>query len=372
MDELTTSTSTRLRRALETSPYDWLVLTHPANVAYATGYRSVAGDIFRSHRMAVVMSVEDLILVAPAADGAAATETAVAPDRLVPYGRFFFESRDDSHPEMADVHPTFEAAMETAMARTSGRVGGDGDVGFGSVERAAEWMAALRSTKTPEEIDCLAAAAELAEKGIGAALTAAAPGVTERQLKRIIAATMAEGGGYPRFVVVTAGERSALSDARASTRPLMEGDLVRFDVGCTYQGYWSDVGRTAVVGAPSREQEDRYAAILAGEEAQLVAARPGLTAAALFEVAVAAVEEHGLRPYRRHHCGHGIGTEVYETPVVAPGVDIPLERDMVLCVETPFYELGWGGMMVEDTISITADGARRLTQSDRSLRVIEP
>ncbi len=370
MDELVAATSTRLRRALEASPYDWVVLTRPANVTYATGYRSVAGDIFASHRMAVVMSPEEVVLVAPAADGAAATETAVDPERLVPYGRFFFESRDGTHPEMAGVHPTFEAALDAAMERTGGRIGSDAGVGSG--EPAAEWMAALRATKTPEEIDCLEAAAELAEKGIDAALTAAAPGVTERQLKRIVAAVMAEGGGYPRFVVVTAGERSALSDARATTRPLMEGDLVRFDVGCTYQGYWSDVGRTAVVGPPDPEQGARYAAILAGEEAQLSAARPGLTAAGLFEVAVAAVEDHGLRPYRRHHCGHGIGTEVYESPVVAPGVDVPLEEGMVLCVETPFYELGWGGMMVEDTIAITADGARQLTRSDRSLRVIEP
>ena len=43
---------------------------------------------------------------------------------------------------------------------------------------------------------------------------------------------------------------------------------------------------------------------------------------------------------------------------------------MVLCLETPFYEIGWGGMMVEDTVLVTADGNRRLTQSDRTLRVV--
>ena len=103
MDELAAATSARLRHHLAASSYDWVVLTDPANVAYATGYRSVAGDIFKGHRMAAVVGTEDLFLVVPASDGAAVGETAVVPDRVVPYGRFFFESRDGSHPDMADV-----------------------------------------------------------------------------------------------------------------------------------------------------------------------------------------------------------------------------------------------------------------------------
>lgn len=376
MDDLAASTLGRLRAELAQSRYDRLVLGHPANVAYATGYRSVAADIFRAHRMAALVGAETLLLVVPAADGAAASEAMAGADCVFPYGRFFFESRDGSHPEMADRHATFEEALTAALGVAGGLIGFDDALdpaGLpGTWEPAGGWMSGVRALKTPPEVERLAEAARLAEAGIDGALAAAAPGVTERQLKRIVASTMAAGGGYPRFVVVTAGERSALSDARATTRPLLVGDLVRFDVGCTFEGYWSDVGRTAVVGEPDAEQERRYAAILAGEDAQLAAARPGLTAGELFRVAVDAVEGRGLRPYRRHHCGHGIGIEVYESPAVSPGVDTPLREGMVLCLETPFYQLGWGGMMVEDTIVVTGDGHHRLTGSDRSLRVIAP
>jgi Xaa-Pro aminopeptidase len=45
---------------------------------------------------------------------------------------------------------------------------------------------------------------------------------------------------------------------------------------------------------------------------------------------------------------------------------------MVFCFETPYYEIGWGGMMVEDTLVITERGCELLSVSDRSLRVIEP
>jgi len=40
---------------------------------------------------------------------------------------------------------------------------------------------------------------------------------------------------------------------------------------------------------------------------------------------------------------------------------------MVLCIETPYYELGWGGIQVEDTIVVTDRGSRYLTKSSREL-----
>jgi Xaa-Pro aminopeptidase len=169
---------------------------------------------------------------------------------------------------------------------------------------------------------------------------------------------------------VTGGERSALADAAPTGRRLRPGDLLRFDVGCVLDGYWSDVGRTAVVGDPTAKQARRYNAIYAGEQAQLEAARPERSARELFDIAVEAVEARGLSPYRRHHCGHGIGSEVYEPPIIGPSSDIPLRAGMTFCFETPYYELGWGGMMVEDTVVITETGSEMLTRSDRTLRVI--
>jgi Xaa-Pro aminopeptidase len=171
-------------------------------------------------------------------------------------------------------------------------------------------------------------------------------------------------------VVSTTGPRTALADAPATRRSWRPGELARFDVGCTVDGYWSDIGRTAVLGGPDRLQASRYAAILAGEQAQFAAARPGVTTAQLFDVAVAAVEAGGITPYRRHHCGHGIGQSVYEAPIISSGVDRPLVAGMTFCFETPYYEVGWGGMMVEDLVQVTGGGLRVLTGSDRGLRVV--
>ena len=97
--------------------------------------------------------------------------------------------------------------------------------------------------------------------------------MTELELSTTIASEMRAGGGVPRFVVVTCGERSALADAYATCAKLRTGDLVRFDIGCTVDGYWADMARSAVVGEPSREQGIVARLLLAGGLADDGAAR---------------------------------------------------------------------------------------------------
>jgi Xaa-Pro aminopeptidase len=160
-----------------------------------------------------------------------------------------------------------------------------------------------------------------------------------------------------------------LADAYATPAKLRSGDLVRFDIGCTVDGYWADMARTAVVGEPTREQQQRYDALLAGEEAQRALARSGVSAGDLFKVAVERVRQGALPAYRRSNCGHGIGIDVHEFPALsAANEGVALEDGMTLCVETPYYQIGWGGMMVEDMIVVGPTGNECLTHLPRELR----
>ncbi|PZG48887.1 aminopeptidase P family protein [Spongiactinospora gelatinilytica] len=366
----------RLRAALAEAPFDAVVLTSAESVFYATGYRAVATPLFRAHRMAAVVTGDDLWLVCPAADTAPAADLGVPEDRLIPYGRFYFESAAGSPLALAaDRHPGLAAALATAVGAVGPRlkyaVEGpeEGLLDVPAVDATA-WIAEVRGVKLPGEVELLRYAARLAESAVAAALAAAGPGVTERDLAAVVAATMVAGGAEPRFLVATTGPRTALADAQPTGRRWRPGELARFDVGCVYQGYWSDIGRTAVLGEPGERQARRYAAILAGLDEQLALARPGVPAEEVFEVAMRAVRRGGVDPYRRQHCGHGIGTAVYEPPIIAPGAATPLVTGMTFCFETPYYELGWGGMMVEDALVVTSGGVERFTRSPRALPVV--
>lgn len=378
----------RFHEAVAAADFDAFLAASPANVGYTTGYRSVAGQLFRQHQMAAVVTDTSLRLVLPVADSAPAIDGGVSEDEIVAYGRFYFASANGTAlpARLADQHPDFASAALTAiegLGLTRGRIGVD-VAGLGAawsplrdalpetveVVEATGWASEVRAPKNAEEIELLRRAARIAETGIDRAIASAAVGKTERDLATVVASTMVEAGAEPGFIVVTSGPRSALADAFPTDRQLVPGDIVRFDVGCVLSGYWSDIGRTAVVGEPDDRQRAIYDALFAGEEKQFAAVRPGITARELFEVAVGEVEAHGITPYRRQHCGHGIGTDVYEPPIVAPGVDTPLRPGMTFCLETPYYELGWGGMMVEDLIVVTESGCEVLTESDRSLRTI--
>jgi Xaa-Pro aminopeptidase len=82
------------------------------------------------------------------------------------------------------------------------------------------------------------------------------------------------------------------------------------------------------------------------------------------------VREAGIPHFRRHHAGHGIGIEPYEPPFLTETSEEILEEGMVLNVETPYYEMGFGGVQLEDTIVITNDGYRPLTKLNRDLLVL--
>ena len=102
--------------------------------------------------------------------------------------------------------------------------------------------------KSPEEVRRLERAALIAEDGIAAVLGMLKAGVTEREGALAFEQEVLRKGAQPFFTVVTMGDRAALADVYASDRALAKGDLVRFDLGCVYQGYRSDISRTAVLG----------------------------------------------------------------------------------------------------------------------------
>jgi Xaa-Pro aminopeptidase len=388
--ELARARRQRLDTALAGEPFDAFLAVDPVNVDYATGYRSVAGAVHGTATLGALVSPGITVVAGPAADAPSVLELGISVEDYIPHGRFFFESSEPSPvSEMADSHQGFVSALVAAFHRAGvarATVGVDIDaiqpkdlvaleqaLPEASLVDASPWARWVRRVKLPPEVDRLRAAAAVTENAIHAAIDAARVGMSERDLQLIIASHLSSGGVMPRFVVATIGERSAYGDTPASAdQRLTRGDLVRFDVGGQLDGYWSDLGRTAVVGGPDALQRSRYEAILAGEMVQLNLARPGVRAQEVFRVAVDEVERLGLAPYRRHHCGHGIGLNPYEAPIINPATDQELEPGMVFCFETPYYEIGWGGMMVEDTLVITDSGCELLSVSDRSLRVIEP
>lgn len=228
----------------------------------------------------------------------------------------------------------------------------------------------IRAVKTPEELNRLERSVDITEEAFKKATEIIREGVTELEISHTFLTTLVEEGAVPAITCIGAGYRSGFPNVVPSDYRVKKGDLIRFDIGCIYKQYYSDTARIVVLGKPTEKQSSYYHAIKVGEDRALELVRPGARASEIFEEAVKRVREAGILHYRRGHVGHGIGIETYDPPFLSPTSDHILEEGMVLNVETPYYELGFGGVQVEDTLVVTKDGYRFLTKCDRNLLIL--
>jgi Xaa-Pro aminopeptidase len=71
----------------------------------------------------------------------------------------------------------------------------------------------------------------------------------------------------------------------------------------------------------------------------------------------------GYGAQRIGYCGHGIGLELDEFPVIAKGQNVILSYGMVIAVEPKFHFPGEGVVGVEDTFVVIDEGCEKLTHS---------
>lgn len=240
-----------------------------------------------------------------------------------------------------------------------------------TVEGAFSAFREIRMVKTEEEVKRLRHCAQVTEEAIGVALESAREGSSGDEITAAFMRQAWENGVTPRSEGIGLGELSFLNNRQIPPPQILKkGDLIRFDVSCTYESYYSDIARIGVLGEPNSQQKDYYEAVKAGADAAIELIRPGVKASELFRAAVEGTRKAGLPTFDRSHCGHGIGLEMYDEPVIYPHNEAVLEKNMVINIENPFYSIGFGAAQVEDTILVTDDGFEMLSTSDRELRII--
>ena len=155
---------------------------------------------------------------------------------------------------------------------------------------------------------------------------------------------------------------------------LTAGDPVIVDLVGGHDGYLADQTRTFSVGPLAddlRAAHDVAAEILRAVEQQL---RPGSTPSSLFDLAERMAGEAGLGEHFMGHgsgrvrfLGHGVGMEIDEMPVLAPGFDAPLEPGHVVAIEPKFVFPGRGAVGIENMYAVTADGYETITTAPEEL-----
>ena len=152
------------------------------------------------------------------------------------------------------------------------------------------------------------------------------------------------------------------------------GEPILLDALGQYRHYHGDFGRSVVLGEPSREHQRRFQALRAGWDAIRPLLRPGTRYSDIARVAIDTVRGNGF-PEFRYVTPHGLGLEHTDDPKpvgVQPGTkpDQVLEPGMVINVDMPYTEIGWGSLHLEDTVLVKAGGHELLTTAGLDLRCV--
>jgi len=234
---------------------------------------------------------------------------------------------------------------------------------------AHERFREIRKVKTPTEIETMRRALRITVDAMTDAIAAIKVGRPQSEAYEALRMGMARHNLHARNITAGVGPKAIWAFAQPSARPNEVGDIIKFDHGGVYEGYWTDWGRSGTIGAPDPEVARRYDALLAGQQAAVGHLRPGVTASEIAGILEGTVREAGMPDYSRPAYGHGIGREIYDFPAIAHGDDTRIEAGMVINIEAPLYVLGWGGLQIEDTLVVTETGADYLVDYSRELFV---
>ena len=227
----------------------------------------------------------------------------------------------------------------------------------------------LRMKKDAQELAVMRKAAILAGEVLESVLPQIRPGVRENEIAAEIEYQMRKKGasGVSFETIVASGKRTALPHARPTSKRLRKNELVVLDLGAILGHYCSDITRTVFLGRASKRIRGWYKAVQEANLAAVAAVKPGVTCGEVDAAARDVLKKNRLETYFVHSTGHGVGLEVHEAPRVARGQSVRLEAGNVITIEPGVYVEGIGGIRIEDDVAVRFQGSEILTRVRRDL-----
>jgi len=370
----------RLQEQMRAQGLDGILTFRAENIRYATNMRPLWWPInFTGRNCALIPAEGDPVLYVTSGDWARCQQTMywLPKDNIRPCG-----TMDD-----AGIAHTMVTEEFIPTAKALGFAGGKIGVDSVNVHIYQDLVAGLpdaeivpgddvfqtaMSVKHDEEIKCMRVSNKMSEFAHARALEFIKPGVRECEVLGVIMDSFYSNGmEVPQCnLIVASGENTAPIHRFASDRPIRRGDLVFMDLGGCFNGYFSDVTRTIVVGRPNEEQTKIYTAVYDSIQATRDTMKPGATNTEVNEAARAAKTKHGFEGYLGV-LGHGIGVSSFHPPLIgdisATGEKVfQFEPNMTFSIE-PTVTIpgvrGGGGARLEDCFRVTEDGNEVLSDN---------
>lgn len=211
-------------------------------------------------------------------------------------------------------------------------------------------------------------AGRITKAALVAAGEAVRPGVTTKDIDRVVHDFIVQAGatpsflgygGFPASACVSVNEQ-VIHGIPSDEIRICEGDLVKIDVGACFGGYHGDCAATFAVGTVSNDAERLLNVTRQSFYEGIRFARKGHRVSDISHAVQAYVEQNGFSVVREY-TGHGVGKALHEDPEVrnfgVAGHGPRLLPGMVIAVE-PMVNLGVYGVKTlrDGWTVVTKDG----------------
>ncbi len=162
----------------------------------------------------------------------------------------------------------------------------------------------------------------------------------------------------------------------AGAAAIKKNEPILVDFVSVLGGYMVDQTRIFSIGELPYHLEKAYKEAITIKKKLAESGKPGVMASSLYMQAEQLAAEAGLANHfmgyveKVNFVGHGVGLELDELPVIARGLDIPLEKGAVFALEPKFIFPGEGTVGIEDTFVVRDNGLEQLTIFSDELQVL--
>ncbi len=243
---------------------------------------------------------------------------------------------------------------------------------FGGVELVSigTLIEDLRQVKTPEEIEKIAKAQNIADAAFAHILKNIRTDMTELEVACELEYAMRRAGaeGFSFDTIAVSGDASALPHGTPRNVKLRRGFLT-MDYGAKFDGYCSDMTRTVVIGTATPEIKKLYNTVLSAQLAALDYLREGCDAGEADKIARDIIDSNPeYKGAFGHSLGHSVGLLVHESPSLSSrSCGRLLRSGEIVTVEPGIYLQGMYGCRIEDMVLIREGGVRNFASSTKEL-----
>lgn len=383
MSDLFHMRTARLQQQLKDRDLDLALLAHPDSVYYFTAHWGDLGVEFGRPTIAAITRSGDAVLITAEME----TEMARALTWI-----------DDVRGYSDGVGGEWRDPLRAILNRTRGKIGFErfncplvvtdflrDHLDASRLVDLTDSLSSLRKIKSPEELEQVRQAGQVAVAMGDAGKNAIAEGVPEyevclacmnagtRKAAEIIGAEDSDSFMTPvihNLQVLNSAQFTSMTHRHPTVRRLERGDPVYMCFCCIAHFKQLKLGydREYFVGKVSDRQARIYEVAVEAQRAAIDAMRPGITAEEVHFEALEVYRKHGFGSAYR--TGRAIGYSSLETPELKAGDKTVLEPGMVFSVDGGITLPGEFGARVGDTIIVTEGGSECATEYPRGLTVV--